>query len=151
MKRTDLHNRVATEAQGKADADFCRYVREPKNLDDWHRALVDLRQDIEQQVTERKTALDAEHVRCLALGDSGKAIYFEVRTEFQKWRQVAGRFKQAIDHRHREVKILRRQRSEAQSGDETWALLKLADKLIPREGDGLDWHERFDKLKTSET
>lgn len=151
MKRTAFHNRVADEACGKADADFCRFLRDPKNLNQWHNALVDLHQDIEQQLTEKKTALDKEHARCMEIGDKGKAIYFEARNDFQKWRQGAGRFKQAIDQRLREVKTLRRERSESISETETWALLKMAACLIPKEGDGLDWHERFTKLRLSET
>lgn len=147
MKRSAFHVRVADESSGKLDADFCRYLREPDNLNKWHSALVDLRQDIEQQVTERRVKLDDEHTRCLALGDPGKLIYFEIKNEFEKWRQGAGRFKGGLDQRLREVKTLRRERAESQSEDETWAVLKLAAQLIPKDGIGAHWHKRFDELK----
>ncbi len=151
MKRTSFHNEVAEEARGKAAPVLCRSLRESSNLDQWHTALVDLHQDIEQQTTERKTALDEEHTRCLEMGEHGKLTYFDARNVYQKWRQGAGRFKQAIDQRLREVKTLRRKRGESKSENETWDLLKRAALLIPKEGDGIDWHERFARIRISET
>lgn len=71
----------------------------PLELPDIKAALVQKKQDIEQQLATRKTDLLAFQQECLDMGDGGKRQYFQAKTDYEDWKNSANYVKMKIEQR----------------------------------------------------
>ena len=142
MRQTRFHDLVAKEAIGKGTAEFAQHVRQPEQLDEWQQAVIELKRDVEQQLTDRKVGMDSRHAECVDMGDVGKRIYFRERAEWQSWRRGSTRFKSALEDRLGEIKRLRR--ASASDRAVLIQLLRQARALVPTVC--VDWHREVGEV-----
>lgn len=136
---------VSDDVKGQADADEQAMLRHPDVWDDWGEALAALKRDTEAQLAKRKAEILGIHQSCLADGPSGKHEYFAEKTNYEKWRAGAIRFKLFVEARIAELKKLKKAQPVEASATNTEVayLLRWASNLIERDGEGAEWHNAF--------
>jgi hypothetical protein len=103
-----LRDAAGRDARGLSEASESKWLRRPENLQEWHDALVELKQDIEAQFAERAADAQDYQNHCFAKGHSGKSEWFEFKAVYDRWKAGANRMKRSVEAKMRECKALLR-------------------------------------------
>lgn len=135
---------VSSEAKGELDEIEAKELRDQEYWDDWGEALTALKRDIENQLTLRKAGLGELQQVCLAAGPSRKQEFFTRKTEHDRWRAGAVRFKSSVEARIAELKKLRRQTKADQDLGGALELLHDAATIIDTTSEnGSKWYADY--------
>lgn len=108
-----LRDIAARDVRGLTSEEEIARLRSPEWVEHWFSALLELRQDVETQLSERKADYDLRQaeVRSLAHFDETWAPY---RAEYFGWKKYAVRFLNTVKNREREARQLKTELKKAQ-------------------------------------
>jgi hypothetical protein len=121
---------AAQDVRGLTTEEEAARLRSPEWVEHFFEALIELKQDVETQLSERKSDYDMRQaeVRSLDYFDETWAPY---KSEYMGWRKHAVRFLNSVKNREREarrlVKELERERQE--QGKKSRELLRACKEL----------------------
>ena len=92
-------NLVAEEVKGKVSDGQREYLNLPENWDRWHKALIRLSQNLQDQLDNIATREDSEKARYEAMGSDGVRLLTEFLGDMEMRRKRITRFKFFVDQR----------------------------------------------------
>jgi hypothetical protein len=112
-RKHPLRDIAARDVRGLTTEEEVARLRSPEWVEHWFLALMELRQDVETQLAERKAAYDLRQVevRSLEHFDETWAPY---RAEYFGWKKHAVRFLNTVRSREREARQLKAELKQAQ-------------------------------------
>lgn len=105
----------------------------PERMPDLKAALVNKKQEIEQQLINRKADLLSFHQQCIARGPQGKNEYFQERSFHEDWKSKATFVKMRIERKIALVKSAIRQAVQASPTITCPHCGGLIERVFPRE------------------
>ncbi len=152
LNRARFYELVRDDVKGRA-GDAAAVLREPTNVQPWYETLIEMKREVELEMTSNKAALETLRAESLASGDEAlKRAFFEAKRNYEAWKIGAAKFKNRIENRVTEVKALRHQyHLEGKLGRSpstiSQMLLSQAARYVPRDGEGAAWHAAYEALK----
>lgn len=146
MNDGEFRELVEAELRGEADPQRVMFLHDGANINWWRDLLVELLEDVNSQLTQRKANLESFRKECLESGKSMKSSFFAAKEDHDQWRAKAVYRKKCVERKLREVKRLRAGRAEDRirvEARERWRLLEWAADLIPQDGEGAAWHRKY--------
>ncbi len=141
--RDPFRELVIADAKGQATPTQSQGLRSPDIAILWHDMLIELKRDLETQLSERKARLQDTQNQCHQMPErEGKKIYFDTKVEYDRWRVGVLRVKGGVEKRLMEAQRLgaASRLDSSKNRSHLWELLNWACRLIPDEGEGADWH-----------
>jgi len=101
---------VNLDLRDDIDDEHAMFLRDPENLDRWHSELVKIKGELQTQFARTKSELEEARQRGYETGDRNG--FFERKAELEERRARMGVVLRSTEKRLREVKLLRRERSD---------------------------------------
>jgi hypothetical protein len=112
-RKHPLRDIAARDVRGLTTEEEVARLRSPEWVEHWFLALMELRQDVETQFSERKAAYDLRQVEVRSL-DHFDETWAPYRAEYFGWRKHAVRFLNTVKSREREARQLKAALKQAQ-------------------------------------
>lgn len=118
---------VNQDVRGILDEETSVQLREPLNLERWHDMLLTLKRRVEVQLAANRGEQAAKQAEYLSLGSQGKVLWLRYKSQNERWRQGAIRFKNGVEDKLSEAK---RTRSVSRSENFPSILIRERDGAI---------------------
>jgi hypothetical protein len=94
----------------------------------WRNSLVARLEDVNAQLTSRAAELETKRAECLAMGEGGKQPFYTAKAGYLTWKGSAVCYKQRLERRLREVKVLLKSDNvaESEAQREAWGRSEMA-------------------------
>ena len=102
---------IAEDVKNNISAAQKEYLQMPSNLNRWHRGLVALNRNLEQQIENINKDEEADIVRYINLGKDGEFLLSQAMSHYSEKKSKITRFKFHVEKRLNEVSI------KAESGE----------------------------------
>lgn len=116
---------VVAESKGITPSSVREMLQHPAVLRRWMDALVEIKKDVDAQMTEREAKALAFQQECHQNG--GKGEWFSYKSGWLQWRATANRFRAGIERRISEVRRIRATNVENHLHNHVWQAIRLID------------------------
>jgi len=116
------------DARGQASAGESEMLR--SKPEEWYSALVSIVHDLQSQFSDRKADLLAFQQECMKTGQ--KQRFFEEKSIYEDWKATAIRFRQSVQERLQEARVLRKGSREQDRDDAVGGKLRTMAEAIER-------------------
>lgn len=108
MNKDEFHALVNDDIRGKAPDHMSQALRDPEVVERWYNALVSIKRNMETQLANDRFKRIEKKLELMKLGNAGQMLWLEFVREREEWKAGAIRFKNGVEDKISEAKIILR-------------------------------------------
>lgn len=107
ISNEEFDEMVNQDVRGTLDSSRSEALRQPENIERWYNMLLTTKRRVEVQLTANRAGQAEKQAEFLNRGEEGKILWLRYRAQNETWRKQAIWFKNGVEDRISEVKLLR--------------------------------------------